>query len=346
MSLTQALKQIDKQFGANKVMPASKAVGAFIQRIPTGSLSLDIESGGGWIQGKVNEVFGPYSGGKTFIALSTVAACQKKYPEANFAWMDAEGAFDKEWAKTIGVDLDRLLFFTPEYMEEALDISDALIKSEDIFLLVIDSWAALSPKTEFNGTMEDQTMGLRARVGNKFIRKSRPKSDLAHEGIDLGKTTLLVINQVYSGIGPYAGEETPGGRQLGFLAMLRIRIRRSDLVQDPSGTVICQQSSFVIEKNKTHPPKTKGEFWFSLTDNVMGPAGSISRLDELVRYGITYGVIKQAGAWFNLPEFIHPDKFQGKANMIGWIAEQGDETIDALEKLVHGAMRKGEECDT
>lgn len=338
MSLAQALRQIEKQFGANKVMPASKAVGAFIQRVPTGSLSLDIESGGGWIQGKVNEVFGPYSGGKTFIALSTVATNQKKYPEANFAWMDAEGAFDKEWAETIGVDLDRLLIFTPEYMEEALDIADALIKSEDIFLLVIDSWAALSPKTEFDGTMEDQTMGLRARVGNKFIRKARPSSNLAQEGIDLGKTTLLVINQVYSGIGPYAGEETPGGRQLGFLAMLRIRIRRSDLVQDPNGTVICQQSSFVIEKNKTHPPKTKGEFWFSLTDNVMGKAGSISRLDELVRYGIAYGVIKQAGSWLTLPPHIHEEKFQGRANLVAWISEQEEETLSSLETLVLGAI--------
>lgn len=339
MSLAQSLKLIEKKFGPNKVMLVSEAKGALIQRIPTGSLALDIESGGGWIQGKVNEVFGPYSGGKTFLALLTVAVNQKLYPEANFAWMDAEGAFDREWAKTIGVDLTRLHIFTPEYMEEALDIADMLIKSEDIFLLVIDSWAALSPKSEYDGTMEDNSMGLRARVGNKFMRKARPSSDLAYDGVDLGKTTLLVINQVYSGIGPYAGEETPGGRQLAFLAMLRVRIRKSDLVQEPNGTVLCQQSSFVIEKNKTHPPKTKGEFWFNLSDNVMGKAGTVSKLDELVRYAITFGVIKQAGAWYTLPEHIYTERFQGKANMIEWLSEQPEETINALEILVHGAAR-------
>ena len=343
MSLAQSLKLIEKKFGPNKVMPVSQAVGAFIQHIPTGSLSLDIETGGGWVQGKVNEVFGPWSGGKTFIALKTVAVNQQKYPEANFGWMDAEGAFDSEWAQTCGVDLDRLLIFTPEYMEEALEIADTLIKSNDLFLLVIDSWAALSPKSEFDGTMEDNTMGLRARVGNKFIRKARPASDLAKEDIDLGKTTLLVVNQTYSGIGPYASEETPGGKQLGYLAMLRIKIRKSDLVQEPNGTVICQQSTFVVEKNKTFRPKTKGEFWFNLTDNVMGKAGTISRLDELVRYAITFGVIKQSGAWYSLPDHIYGERFQGKANMIEWLSQQDAEVINALEVLVHGAIKKPED---
>lgn len=335
MSLDQALRDIEKKFGKGKVVPVSQAIGARFRRISTGSLSLDIETGGGWIQGKFNEIFGPYSGGKTFIALQTVAVNQKKYPTANFAWIDAEGAFDKEWAEKIGVDLDRLYITSPEYMEEALDIVDMLVKSKDMFLVVIDSWAALSPKNEYEGTMDDNTMGLRARTGNKFVRKTRPHSDLLKEDIDLGKTTILVINQVYSGIGPYAGEETPGGRQLAFICLVRVRIRRGEVIQDSDGTLLVQESLFVVEKNKTAPPKTKGSFLFSVKENPDGQPGKIHRLDELLTYATKVGIIQRSGAWYTLPEKYGIEKaLQGGKAVKEWFLAQTDEVLDEFEQTV------------
>lgn len=335
MSLSMAIKEIEKRFGKGVVVPVSQAIGARFRRLSTGSLSLDIETGGGWIQGRFNEIFGPYSGGKTFIALHTVAANQKEYPTANFAWIDAEGAFDRTWAEKIGVDLDRLYIATPEYMEEALDIVDLLVKSQEMFMVVIDSWAALSPKSEFEGTMDDNTMGLRARTGNKFVRKTKPHSDLLREDIDLGKTTILVINQVYSGIGPYAGEETPGGRQLSFICLVRVRIRRGEMVQDSDGTLLVQESLFVVEKNKSAPPKTKGSFTFNVKDNLEGKAGEILRLDELLTYATKVGIIKRAGAWYTLPEKYGVEKaLQGGKAVKEWLIEQPEETLEEFEEMV------------
>jgi recombination protein RecA len=335
MSLDQALKEIEKRFGKGKVLPVSEAVGAKFRRISTGSLSLDIETGGGWIQGKFNELYGLPSGGKTFLALQTVAVNQQKYPTANFAWIDAEGAFDREWATKIGVDLDRLYITTPEFMEEALDIADILIKSQDMFLIVIDSWAALSPKNEFDGTMDDHNMGLRARTGNKFVRKTKPHSDLLKEDIDLGKTTILVINQLYQTLSQYTGDETPGGRQLNYLSLLRIRIRRGEVVQEKDGTVLVQEAIFVVEKNKTHPPKVKGSFLFSVKDNLDGQAGKIHRIDELLTYATKVGIINRAGAWYTLPAQYGLDKpLQGGKAVKEWFLEQSEEVLKEFEELV------------
>jgi recombination protein RecA len=160
---------------------------------------MDIETGGGWAKGKINEIFGPPSGGKSFISYLTIATNQALYPDANFALIDFEGAFDEVWAKKIGVDKTRLLIASPVYMEEGLDIADALIKSGEMFLIIVDSWAAACPKAELDGEMGDFTMGLRARLGNKFIRKYRPttQAGLDTGEVDLGNTTLLIINQIY-----------------------------------------------------------------------------------------------------------------------------------------------------
>lgn len=342
LSLETAINAIRKKYGPTAISRGGDKRFR-IGRIPTGSLSMDIETGGGWAKGKINELFGPYSSGKSYVAYLTIATNQAAYPNANFALIDFEGAFDEVWARKIGVDKSRLFIASPTYMEEGLDIADMLIKSGDMFLIVVDSWAAACPKAELEGEMSDFTVGLRARLGNKFIRKYRPTTatGLAEDEVDLGQTTLLILNQIYQGIGPYATENTPGGEQVKFGAMVRVRIRRGDLLQDKdTGAVLAQQSLFVVEKNKTFPPKRKGEFWFSVSDNADGKAGQIWRLGELLSYAASSGIIKVAGPWFYLPEAFGGEKFQGKDNLRAYV-RNNPEIIPELEKLVMAEMFKG-----
>lgn len=342
LSLEATIRQIHKKYGKNSLLRGGDKRFR-VERIPSGSLSVDIETGGGWAKGKINELFGAPSGGKSYLAYLTIATNQQKYPEANFALIDFEGAFDEVWAKKIGVDKERLLIANPEYMEEGLDIADALIKSGDVFLIVVDSWAAACPKAELEGEMEDYTVGLRARLGNKFVRKYRPISgESLEEGeIDLGNTTLLILNQIYQGIGPYAKENTPGGEQVKFGAMLRIRIRRGELLQDKTtGAVLAQQSMFVVVKNKTYPPNRKGDFWFSTSDNPDGDAGQIWRLGELLTYAVNSGIIKVAGPWFYLPDAFGGEKFQGKDKLRNYVRDNPD-ISEELEKVVLEEVFKG-----
>jgi recombination protein RecA len=339
VSLESALKEIEKKW-PNKVMLGSEAVGLRVHRIPTGSLALDVETGGGWAQGSINEIYGDFSSGKTFILYKTIAVNQKKYPEGNFVLLLYED-FDPVWATVCGVDLNRLHIIRPTYMEDGLDIAERLIKSGDLFFLGLDSYGAMCPKAEFEADMEQNTMALKARLGNKWIRKiAGVNDDMRLEDVDLGNTTVLIINQVYSTMSMYGNPlAPPGGKAIGFFARIRVRIRSAEQVREKDGSVISQLSAFTTEKNKTFPPKRKGEFWFNISDNPMGPAGSVNRLDELTRYGITYGVIRQSGAWFYLPEFISEDKFQGKANLAEFLMEQDDSVIDQLESMVHKAVR-------
>jgi recombination protein RecA len=332
VSLKTALNQIEKKYGANKVMLASEAKGLKIKRISSGSLGLDIEMGGGWVQGKVQELYGPFSSSKTYLALLTVATNMKKYPDAKFVWVPFE-PFDAERAKQIGVDLSRLYITEADYMEQGFDIAEALIKSGEIFLLVIDSWGAACPKAELEGDMETFTVGLRARIGNKFIRKiSGANDNLAEENINLGNTTVLIINQVYQGIGPYATEETPGGRAVGFFSVIRVRVRKKEL-EPASEAPVAQETAFVIEKNKTFPPKKRGSFWFSLVDNKKGKSGEIWRFGEILDYGIFSEVITRGGAMYYYGE----NKFKGQQELKEYFYEHPEE-LSKVEKQIMDRM--------
>lgn len=336
MALDKLMEEINKKYGQGTLVKGADARGLKINRLRTGSLALDVATGGGWAQGKINEIFGPYSGGKTYVALLTVAQTQKEYPGSNVAWIDFEGAFDENWAKAIGVDTDSLLISAPEYMEDGLQIATQLIQSGEVVLIVVDSLAAACPKAEYDGDISDFTVGLRARLGNKFIRKSKPKSNLLQEGVDLGQTTLIIINQIYQGIGAYAGEETPGGNQVKFGAMLRVRVRKGDkdeMINDKDGTLVMQQSKFTVVKNKTFPPHKTGSFMFSVKDNPRGKAGQIYRAGEIITFGVLTGVIKKGGAWYTLPDEIGGEKFQGEVKLAEWVEEHPEE-YKYLEELV------------
>lgn len=339
MSLDQVLDGINKKYGEGSIVKGANAVGLKINRLKTGSLSLDIATGGGFAMGKVNEIFGMYAGGKSYLSMLTMAQTQHDYPTSNIALIDFEGAFDADWAEKIGVDVDRLIVSSPEYMEDGLQIAVDLIQSGEVILLVVDSLAAACPKAEFEGDMSDFTMGLRARLGNKFMRKSKSHTNLVAEELDLGKTTVLMINQIYSGIGPYAGEETPGGVQVKFGAMIRVKLRKGELLQDKDGTLLMQETKFVVEKNRTAPPKKAGSFLFSVSDNPKGKRGEIYRAGEIITHGVLSGVIERKGSWFYLPEEFGELKFQGELNLANWVSEN-PVGYALLEELV---MKKLEE---
>jgi recombination protein RecA len=338
MALKQVMDEINKRFGEGAIVKGADAKGLVINRLRTGSLALDFAMGGGWAMGHINEVYGPWSGGKSYVSFLTTAETQKTYPEAKCAWIDFEGAFDEVWAEKIGVNTKELLISSPATMEDGLQIASMLIQSGEVALLVIDSMAAASPKAEVEGEMTDSTVGLRARVGNKFIRKYNPKTNILSDELDLGRTTLLIINQEYQQIGAYAGPPTtPCGDQIKFGSLVRVRVRRGELVQDKDGTILMQESKFVVEKNKTHPAKQTGSFVFSTKDNPKGKAGELYRAGEIITFGALTGVIRKSGAWLYLPESFGELKFQGAPALAEWIDNNHDE-YKKLETLVISEM--------
>lgn len=282
------------------------------------------------------------SGGKSYLWQLTMAQIQKDYPNSTNALIDFEGSFDNDWARAIGIDTSKLLISSPEYMEDGLNIAIELIKSGDVFSVVIDSLAAACPKAEYEGDMADFTVGLRARLGNKFVRKSKPKSNLLAEEMDLGQTTLFIINQTYTNVGGYGSPEiTPGGQQVRYGAMLRMNIRKGEVLKDSSdGTCLMQESKFTVTKNKTAPPNKTGSFWFSTKDNNKGEKGKIYRAGEIVTYGVITGVISRSGAWYSLPEEFGLEKaLQGESAVSNWIEENPDK-FPRLEEIILSEIPK------
>ena len=345
LAIDNVIAAIEKKYGKGMLVRGADARGLNIKRLKTGSMALDVATGGGWAWGKLNEIFGQYSGGKSYVSMLTMAQTQRDYPNANVALIDFEGAFDSVWASKIGVDVSKLLISSPEYMEDGLQIAIDLIQSQDCALIVVDSLAAACPKAEHDGEITDFTVGLRARLGNKFVRKSKGKVDLTSNEFDIGQTTVLVVNQTYKNIGGYGDPDvTPGGEQVKFGAMIRVKIRKGEVINDSKeGTQIMQQSKFTVVKNKTFPPHQTGNFWFSTRDNEKGRAGEVYRAGEILTYGIMTGVINRAGAWYYLPEQLGEEKFQGEAKLADWVAENPDKYL-ILEELVMEATMNNKEA--
>lgn len=335
LAIERVIEEVNKKYGEGALVRGAQARGLKLNRIKSGSLSVDVATGGGWAMGHLNEIYGPYSGGKSYLWQLTMAQIQKDYPESTNALIDFEGTFDDGWGRAIGIDTDKLLISSPEFMEDGLDIAVNLIKSGDVFSIVIDSLAAACPKAEYEGDMTDFTVGLRARLGNKFVRKSKAKTNLLSEDINLGQTTLFIINQTYTNIGGYGDPEvTPGGQQVRFGAMLRLNIRRGELENDKDGTLLRQESKFRVTKNKTYPPNKVGSFWFNTKDNKKGEKGKIYRAGEVVTYGVLTGVINRSGAWYSLPEEFGLEKsLQGEAAVADWIDNNPDK-FPKLEEII------------
>lgn len=313
--LDLTLNQIEKQFGKGSIMRLGEAAQLDIEVIPTGSLDLDIALGiGGIPRGRIIEVFGPESSGKTTLALHMVAEAQKL--DGIAAFIDAEHALDPSYAKKLGVDIDNLIISQPDTGEQALEITEALVRSGAIDIVIVDSVAALVPKAEIEGEMGDSHMGLQARLMSQALRK------LAG-AINKSNCTVIFINQLREKIGVMFGnpETTTGGRALKFYASIRLDVRRVDSIKQ-GDQILGNRTRVKVVKNKLAPPFKQAEF------DIMYGEG-ISREGNILDAGVTAEIIKKAGAWFSYGEH----KFQGRENLKDFLKENPDVCKEIENKI-------------
>src|SRR5213593_3589630 len=327
--LKNALAAIEKQFGKGAIMQMGERAVADVQGIPTGALSLDIALGGkGLPRGRIVEIFGPESSGKTTVALHAVANAQRQGGVA--AYIDAEHALDPSWARRIGVDLESLLVSQPSSAEEALKIAEMLIKSNAVDIIIIDSVAALVPRAELEGEIGDTHVGLQARLMSQSMRKLTG-------AIAKSKTCVIFINQIREKIGVSYGspETTPGGRALKFYSSCRIDVRRISQLKDGE-EVVGQRVRAKVVKNKVAPPFRFAEF------DMMHTCG-ISYEGDILDLGLNQKVLTRSGAWFKYGETYLG---QGKEKARAFLQENPQVTAELRDKiLASGALAGGVASD-
>ncbi len=321
-ALKLTLDKLDKAYGKGTVMKMSDAAIEDVDAIPSGSLGLDIALGvGGYPRGRVIEIYGPESSGKTTLTLHAIAEAQKTGGIA--AFIDAEHAFDRFYAEKLGVDIDNLIISQPDNGEQALEIADNLIRSGAIDIVVVDSVAALTPKSEIEGEMGDSKMGLHARLMSQALRKLTAS-------ISKTNCTVIFINQLREKIGVMFGnpETTTGGNALKFYASVRLDIRRSTQIKDSSGAVLGNKTRVKIVKNKVAPPFRMCEF------DIMYGEG-VSKVGEILDIAVEHDVIKKSGSWFSYGD----TKLGQGRDAVKSIIKDNPELFEELEEKIKEALK-------
>jgi recombination protein RecA len=326
-ALEMALSQIDKQFGKGSIMRMGEKTTLGIEAVSTGALSLDLALGiGGLPRGRVTEIYGPESSGKSTLAMHVVAEAQRN--GGTCAYIDAEHAMDPIYAKAIGVDIDQLLISQPDTGEQALEICDMLVRSGAIDVIVVDSVAALTPKAEIEGEMGDSHVGLQARLMSQALRKLTGN-------LNKTNTIAIFINQLREKIGVMFGspETTPGGRALKFYSSVRLDIRRIESLKD-GAEVVGNRTRVKVVKNKVSPPFKQAEF------DIMYGKG-ISREGSVLDLSVDLGIVKKSGAWFT---YEGEQLGQGRENAKNFLAENPEVMVEVSEKVMIAAgLRPGDE---
>jgi len=316
-ALKLTLDKLDKAYGKGTVMKMSDAAVENIDAIPSGSLGLDIALGvNGYPRGRVIEIYGPESSGKTTLTLHAIAEAQKAGGIA--AFIDAEHAFDRFYAEKLGVDIDNLIISQPDHGEQALEIADNLVRSGAIDIVVIDSVAALTPKSEIEGEMGDSKMGLHARLMSQALRKLTAS-------ISKTNCTMIFINQLREKIGVMFGnpETTTGGNALKFYASVRLDIRRSTQIKNSNGEVLGNKTRVKVVKNKVAPPFRLAEF------DIMYGEG-VSKVGEILDIAVEHEVIKKSGSWFSYQD----TKLGQGRDAVKSIIKDNPELMDELEEKI------------
>jgi recombination protein RecA len=320
-ALKLTLDKLDKTYGKGTVMKMGDTVVEDMEVISTGSLGMDVALGvGGYPRGRVVEIYGPESSGKTTLTLHAIAEAQKNGGIA--AFIDAEHAFDRYYAENLGVDIENLIISQPDNGEQALEITDNLIRSGAIDIIVIDSVAALTPKSEIEGEMGDSKMGLHARLMSQALRKLTGS-------ISKTKCTVIFINQLREKIGVMFGnpETTTGGNALKFYASVRVDIRRSTQIKNTNGEVLGNKTRVKIVKNKVAPPFKMVEF-----DIVYGKG--ISKVGEIIDLGVDFEIIKKSGSWFSYDD----TKLGQGREAVKTLLLDNPELMDELEQKIKDAI--------
>tara|TARA_R110002072_G_scaffold22615_1_gene79454 strand:- start:294393 stop:295397 length:1005 start_codon:yes stop_codon:yes gene_type:complete len=321
-ALKLTLDKLDKTYGKGTVMKMGDSAVQEVEVIPTGSLGLDVALGvGGYPRGRVIEIYGPESSGKTTLTLHAIAEAQKNGGIA--AFIDAEHAFDRYYAESLGVDIENLIISQPDNGEQALEIADNLIRSGAIDIIVIDSVAALTPKSEIEGEMGDSKMGLHARLMSQALRKLTGS-------ISKTNCTVIFINQLREKIGVMFGnpETTTGGNALKFYASVRLDIRRSTQIKDTESNVQGNKTRVKVVKNKVAPPFKTVEF------DIMYGKG-ISKVGEIIDLGVDFEIVKKSGSWFSYDE---TKLGQGRDSVKALLLDN-PELMEELEQKIKEAIK-------
>jgi recombination protein RecA len=316
-ALEMALGQIEKQFGKGAVMKMGEKGTMAVETIPTGALALDLALGvGGLPRGRVTEIYGPESSGKSTLAMHVVAEAQRN--GGICAYIDAEHAMDPVYARAIGVDVDELLISQPDTGEQALEIADMLVRSAAVDVVVIDSVAALTPRAEIEGEMGDSHVGLQARLMSQALRKLTAN-------LNKSKTICIFINQLREKIGVMFGspETTPGGRALKFYSSVRLDIRRIESLKD-GAEVVGNRTRVKVVKNKVAPPFRQAEF------DIMYGKG-ISREGSLLDIGVDLGLVKKSGAWYT---YEGEQLGQGRENAKTFLSENPEIMVEISDRIL------------